>query len=75
MNLDHEHLDEIMIIAEKLQAEMHVTIDYIQTTNKEKKLDYHSLETSYYLMKMADLERKINILEQRITDISTPTIN
>ena len=75
MNLDHEHMDEIMAIAEQLQAEMHTTIDYIRSTSKNKDLTEESLKTSYMLMKMADLERKMNKLDERLNNIIKSTPN
>ena len=76
MNFDHEHMDEIMVIAEKLQAEMDMTIQYIQTTSKsEEKLSVESLKTSYLLMKMADLERRMEIIVNRLSALTLPHKN
>lgn len=62
------NIDDLLNNTEAIQAEMHKFISDMDkySKKKDKKLQYKDLETIYFLTKISELQKEIEILKNKV---------
>lgn len=62
-------IDQMIDEAEAIQKEMHSFIDNVRKTQRGKKLSYEDLRTVFFLMKIAELKKDIEFMENNVQSL------